>query len=346
MKLNRSTDPEAERRIDPWRSAMLRGDFEAAWRISDQVLRARIARGGTCFHWPRHLQYVWRGEPLEGRRVLVRCYHGLGDTLQFARFFRPLRSIAAHVRVWAQPELLGILPSAGGIDHIAPLHDGAVDAEFDVDIELMEIPHALRVTLATLPREVPYLSLRRMRRDLFAERRPNDEAFNVGLVWQSGEWDDRRSVPLRALTPLAAIPGIRLYSLQRGSAQGQAALLGASDISNADVEVTAGRMQAIDLIVAPDTMVAHLAGALGLPVFTLLHADCDWRWMTDRSDSPWYPTMRLFRQPRPGDWAPAIAQAAAAVAEAAEAKTRARRSLRDSACGNELTIPAFGQRRD
>lgn len=325
---------------------MIRGDFEAAWRISDQVLRARIVRGETCFHWPRHFQYVWRGEPLEGRRVLVRCYHGLGDTLQFARFFRPLRSIAGHVQVWAQPELLGILQSADGIDGLLPLHDGAVDAEFDADIELMELPHALRVTSATLPRAVPYLSLRRMRGDAFAERRPSDEAFNVGLVWRSGEWDDRRSVPLRALAPLAAIPGVRLYSLQRGSAQGQAAVLRASDVSDADVEVAATRMQALDLILAPDTMIAHLAGALGLPVFTLLHADCDWRWMTERSDSPWYPTMRLFRQPRLGDWAPAIEQAAAAIVQAAEAKTRARRSLRNSARGNELTIPAFGQRRD
>ncbi len=325
---------------------MLRGDFEAAWRISDQVLRTRLAAGETCFQRPRHLQYVWRGEPLEGRRVVVRCYHGLGDTLQFARFFRPLRRIAAHVQVWVQPELMGILQSAGGVDRLLALHDGAIDAEFDVDIELMEIPHALRVTLETLPCAIPYLRPRGLRRALLAERPSSDEAFNIGLVWRSGDWDDRRSIPLRAFEPLAAIPGIRLYSLQRGSAQGEAALLGASDISDADVDVAAARMLALDLIIAPDTMMAHLAGALGLPAFTLLHADCDWRWMRNRSDSPWYPTMRLFRQERAGDWAPVVDEAAAAAAEAAEAKARASRRPRDSGRGNELTIPAFGQRRD
>lgn len=337
---------EARRIIDPWRQAMMQGDFEAAWRISDQALRTRVASGKTWRNWPRHLQPVWRGEPLEGRRVLVRCYHGLGDTLQFARFFRPLRMIAAHVQAWAQPELLGILESAGGIDALLPLHDGIVDARFDVDIELMEIPHALRVTLQTLPRAVPYLWPRRLRRALFAERRAADEGFNIGLVWQTGDWDDRRSIPLRALTPLAALRGVRLYSLQRGSAQGQGALLGASDISDADVEVAATRMLALDLILSPDTMIAHLAGTLGLPVFTLLHADCDWRWMSGRSDSPWYPTMRLFRQGRPGDWDPVIEAVAAAVSAAAEAKARTRRALRDSRIGNELTIPAFGHRRD
>jgi hypothetical protein len=283
---------------DPWVAAMRRGDFARAWHVADTVLQRRLAAGETCRHWPRHMQYVWTGVPLTDQRVLVRCYHGLGDTIQFARLAAPLRRIAAEVTLWAQPALLPLVATAAGVDRALPLHDGTPDCDYDVDIEIMELPHALRLSAASLPRTVPYLFPAPKNDPTL----PADSHLNVGMVWAAGDWDPRRSVPVALLHRLTHIPGIRLYALQRGRAREQAAALAAIDISCDDVETTATRMRRLDLIISVDTMAAHLAGALGLPVWTLLHADCDWRWMEGRADSVWYPTMRLFRQPCPGAW--------------------------------------------
>jgi hypothetical protein len=123
-----------------WKVSMQRGAFEAAWGISDAVLRARA--GVPCGHWPRHLQYIWDGTPLAGKRVLVRCYHGLGDTIQFIRYVPLIKEIAREVMVWAQPALLPLLRTLRGIDLLLPLHDGTPDVEYDVDVESMELPKA------------------------------------------------------------------------------------------------------------------------------------------------------------------------------------------------------------
>src|SRR5215204_5076865 len=138
-------------------AAMRHGDFARAWEISDAILRHRRAEGQTCSHWPRHLQFVWTGAPLAGKRVLIRCYHGLGDTIQFIRFAAPLRAIARDVAVWVQPSLLSLTATAPGVDRVLPLHDGSPDSPYDVDIEVMELPHALRADVHSIPREVPYL---------------------------------------------------------------------------------------------------------------------------------------------------------------------------------------------
>ena len=284
---------------------MRRGNFAKAWRISDAVLEQRRQTGQTCWDWPRHLQFVWTGGSLRNKRVLVRCYHGLGDTLQFVRFVAPLRAIAREVTLWAQPELIALIATARGVDRVLPLHDGVVEAEFDVDIEIMELPHALRLRpsqgakvpyLTTKPAPVPQpRGLRRKR---------------VGLVWRSGDWDPRRSLPTRLAAELTKTDGVAFYSLQRGPARRAVRLLDATDVSSAQVTVTASRMLALDLVITVDTMTAHLAGALGVPVWTLLGSDCDWRWMQDRPTSPWYPTMRLFRQHRAGGWEEVIAEVA------------------------------------
>src|SRR5436309_15813666 len=141
---------------DPWIRAMQSGNFARAWEVSDAYLRARLAAGRPPHTGPRHLQHIWDGRPLADKRVLVRCYHGLGDTIQFIRFAAPLREIAREVLVWAQPSLLPLLATAAGIDRALPLHDGIVEAEYDADIESMELPYALRTTLDSLPKRVPY----------------------------------------------------------------------------------------------------------------------------------------------------------------------------------------------
>jgi hypothetical protein len=301
---------------DAWLGHMRRGAWADAWAVSDAVIRAR--GGAPCWHLPRHEQWVWDGRPLAGRRVLVRCYHGLGDTLMFARFVPPLRRTAAEVTLWAQPALLPLLATMRGVGPLAPLHDGTPDVAFDADVEVMELAHVARATPATLPPPPGF--------DVAPAPRARDGRLAVGLVWESGDWDRAtRSIPLPLLAPLARVPGVALHVLQRGPAL---AALAAGDppfgagapvtVSGSDDVLEAARaVRALDLVVTIDSFPAHLAGALGVPVWTLLPHAADWRWMDGRDDSPWYPTMRLFRQPRPGDWPAAVARVADGLARLA-----------------------------
>jgi hypothetical protein len=291
---------------DQWMRHMRRGDWEAAWQISDNMLRARA--GKPCWHLPRHLQYVWDGRQLAGQRVLVRCYHGLGDTVQFARFAPLLAQTAAKVIFWAQPRLLPLLQTVRGIDCVLPLHDGTPDVEYDVDVEIMELPHALRVTPATLPSTVPYIHVEPC-------PRKSPERMTAGIVWASGDWDECRSVPLTLMQELIRLPEISWQIFQRGPALAQwqrDADRPPAELPQVDTILDeACAMRTLDLMICVDTLSAHLAGALGVPTWTLLHAQPDWRWMDTQEETPWYPTMRLFRQEQSDDWVPVIARVAA-----------------------------------
>jgi len=288
---------------------MRRGGFTAAWAISDEVLRRRIESGQRCWDWPRHLQYVWRGEALRDKRVLVRCYHGLGDTIQFIRFAAPLRRLARHTVFWVQPELLELVKAAPGVDRAIPLHEGAPEVAYDVDIEIMELPHALRIATQTLGRGIPYLFA-----GFAGEAGIASSRKRVGLIWRAGTWNPSRSIPIELVMPARAAAGVDLFSLQLDADCAEIAALGATDWRSADVCLLAARLMALDLVITVDTMVAHLAGALGRPVWTLLPADCDWRWMERRSDSPWYPSMLLFRQRHAGRWQDVLDDVIAALA--------------------------------
>ena len=277
--------------MDPWWEAMRQGDFAAAWAISDAVLAARRAAPMLYPLPPRHLQSVWDGRALEGKRVLVRCYHGLGDTVQFVRLLPMLRERTAHIALWAQPALLDLLRGVGGVDRLEPLHDAEPDIERDTDVELMELPHILRLSPERIPRRVPYLHVDGPR---LPRQRPR-----IGLAWRAGEWNPLRSIDEAALLPLSDIHGVDWGSLQYGAASLPWPM---ASMACADLCEQARRMLALDLVISVDTLFAHLAGALGLQVWTLLPTPCDWRWMSAGNDSPWYPTMRLFRQSRPGDW--------------------------------------------
>lgn len=270
-------------------ASMRRGAWEQAWRLSD------AAPGPRDWTLPRHLQRVWDGSPLAGRRVLVRCYHGLGDTIQFIRLVAPLQAIARDVTVWAQPALIPLLATMRDAPRLLPLHDGTPGADCDADIELMELAHALRVTPATLPACVPYLHPP-------APPPRRDGARHVGLAWRAGDWDPRRSLPFALLRRAIEAAGVTPHILQRGPGLAECppsfGLHGGGD----DALETATRMRGLDLVVSVDSFPAHLAGALGVPVLLLLAEPADWRWMEGREDSPWYPTMRLLRQRRPGDW--------------------------------------------
>jgi hypothetical protein len=276
-------------------AAMRRGDFLGAWDVSDRVLEQHVLNG-ACFDWPRHEQWVWDGRALAGKRVLVRCYHGLGDTIMFARYLPALASVASQVLVWAQPALIPLLATMQAPIEFLPLHDGTPEADFDVDVEIMELPHALRCSPRDLPSRVPYFSVP-------AAERPA-EGLCVGLVAHAGDWDMRRDVPRDLIRSLREVPGVAAFNLQL-----QEPIDGVPDLSTSDVVRLAARVQAMHVVISVDTMVAHLAGALGVETWTLLRYEADWRWMMDRDDSPWYPSMRLLRQPRPDAWEPVVESA-------------------------------------
>jgi hypothetical protein len=306
-----------------WMSHMLCGDFESAWRCADRDLETRRCTGITGRDWPRHMRPVWDGRTLAGAQVLVRCHHGLGDTIQFARYLPLLAEIAASVQLEAQPELLPLL---AGLPGIGRLHALAADQDrpvaafgCDAETDVTELPHALRTTLETVPAAVPYLRPESSRAGEASRRLAElREGLAVGLVWAAGEWKPERSIALARLAPLSDIPGITLVNLQRGPEYGR---WRASSIAPTMVELfdtdsvadAAATIAALDLVVTVDTMVAHLAGAMAVPVWVMLHYAADWRWLLARGDSPWYPTMRLFRQLRPGEWDPVIAEVAGAL---------------------------------
>jgi len=227
--------------------------------------------------------------------VLVHCYHGLGDTIHFARFLPMLARTASDVVVWAQPELVELLRTMPDVRAVLPLHDGAPDVERDVDIESMELAHALRIVPSDLADNVPYFHVP-------AADRPSTR-YSAGVLLTAGGWSAQRSMPRVALGALE--DSVDWFSLELG-----APLAGMREFSTPYVVVLASRLQSLDLVITVDTMLAHLAGALGVPTWTLLPHDADWRWQVRRADTDtlWYPTMRLFRQPRPGDWA-SVAQA-------------------------------------
>jgi hypothetical protein len=288
---------------DAWMACMRRGDFARAWDISDRVLESR--RKTSCWHLPRHEQYIWDGTPFDDRDVLVRCYHGLGDTLQFARYLPALRARARRVALWVQAPLIPLVGTIEPAVALAPLHDGDPGTPHDIDVEIMELPYAFRTTLDTLPRAVPYIHVERA-------RLPAATGPRVGLVWRAGDWAEHRSIPFARLAPLVALP-VSWYVLQGWPGLAERPAGFGVVAGEHDLHELACVMRALDLVITVDSLAAHLAGALGVPVWTLLHAGCDWRWMVDRDDSPWYPTMRLFRQRREGDWDDVVARVARAL---------------------------------
>ena len=303
--------------IDPWMEAMLRGDFPVAWKISDGLITRRQNR-----RMPRHEQSIWNGTPVAGKRVLVRCYHGLGDTIQFIRYAALLKRVAAEVIVCVQPSLIPLLRSVAGIDQLLPLHEGEPDVAYDVDVELNELPYVFRTTLENIPADVPYLHA------AISPLPAAEGTIRVGLIWQSGEWNPSRSIPFPLLRPLAKLPGIQWHILQRHAHSagwnGDFGVLSGGNNPLDDARI----MRALDLVISVDTMTAHLAGALGRQTWTLLPFKPDWRWMNDRDDSPWYPTMHLFRQQRERDWNEVIEEVARELTKAVALSRRQSAAVR------------------
>ncbi|MFL6416434.1 MAG: glycosyltransferase family 9 protein [Bryobacteraceae bacterium] len=279
-----------------WTCHMLRGHFERAWSESDAIER----RGRPDPH------RFWNGEPFQNQHVMVRCLHGLGDTIQFIRFVPLIRPEAASVTVEAQPGLKTLLAQAGVADHVITW--GETEPYWNQQVEINELPKIFRVTETSIPTS-PYLSVARRRKPHFRAR---SSGLKVGLVWRASVYNPLRSLRLEQLAPLFRVSGVSFYSLQAGPAceelRACTGLVENLSEHAADVLETAENMSGMDLVITVDTMTAHLAGALGVRTWTLLPFACDWRWMANRSDTPWYQCMRLFRQDSRCDWAPVIRQ--------------------------------------
>ncbi len=279
-----------------WHCWMLLGRFDDAWRESGRI----NARGVSD---PNRL---WDELPFTGKRVIIRCLHGYGDAIQFLRYARLVRADAKRVIVETHPEMVSLLRGIAGVDEVITWADGIPAPEWDQQIEVMELPRAFLTTVETIPAEIPYLYVcadrqARSRAVLGTRRKPR-----VGLLWSSSDWNPARSMRLSDLLPILELPFFSFYSFQRGAARNELReiRLPIHDTAGHSPEIadTAADLMHMDLLITVDTMVAHLAGALRKAVWVLLPHAADWRWMLDRDDTPWYPTMRLFRQTAPGDW--------------------------------------------
>jgi hypothetical protein len=287
---------------EDWSAAMRRGDWEQAWRATDRIEHPRRLQQRQPGFVRRPEQLRWDGTPTAGRVVLVRCEHGLGDTLQFLRFVPRLAARQVHLMV--QPPLVELLRGAPGLGDVRNYWTDDPLPTHEVDTEVMELAYALRATLESLPPPYPHLAGQLPRtHDLHL---PQQDKLRVGLLWAASDWDGSRSVPLPALRPLFALEEVQFFSLQQGEAAADP-LLERVDIERlsprtADIRRAAVAMQQMDLVISIDGMPAHLAATLGRPTWVLLKHEADWRWMDGRQDTPWYPTLRLFRQRREGDW--------------------------------------------
>jgi Flp pilus assembly protein TadD len=281
---------------------LLQGHFEKGWAEYEWRLR--------CQPFERHRLALpgarpWQGEALAGRTLLVRQEQGAGDTIQFIRFVPQLVAQGAHVVVEAAPSLARLLnASLPGVAVVGP--DEPTTADFYVN--LLSVPGRLGVTLASIPATAPYLKIVPAAAKALAPALCAKSGRRVGIVWSGNPAhanDRNRSCPPDVLDPLLSVPGCEWFSLQKGGAPMPASWAGrVIDLGSSfgDFADTAAAIDALDLIITVDTSVAHLAGALGKPVWILLPFAPDWRWLLGRDDSPWYPTARLFRQPSIGDW--------------------------------------------
>ncbi len=266
-------------------------------------------------------QPKWDGSDLQGKTLLLHAEQGLGDTIQFIRYSAIAAQTGGRVILTCHKPLMRLLSTLPGIAHITPM--GTPLPPFDVYVPLLSLPGILGTTLETVPATVPYLHSP----DPTWQLPPapvTQPRLKVGLVWSGGnlyKHNQSRSFTLSTLEPLLQVPNIAFYSLQKGIPQIEITNLGWQeklvDLSDrlTDMAETAAAIAQLDLVITVDTSVAHLAGALGKPVWVLLAQVPDWRWLQERTDSPWYPTMRLFRQQQAGDWQGVIQAAIAALSE-------------------------------
>ena len=294
---------------------LLTGHFAEGWREYEWRLRYPEYGAGAA-GVPR-----WDGAPLGGRTILLDAEQGYGDTIQFLRYAPLVAQRGGKVIVRCAPELLGLFKGTSGVREVVAR--GAPVPAFDVHCPLPSLPLVLGTVPENIPAQVPYIHAEPGHAAQWRARLADGAAmYRVGLVWSSQSKHrtaPAKSLPLAVLAPLAGIPGVRFYSLQKGEAAREAqrppAAMQLEDLSGElrDFSDTAAVVANLDLVISVDTAVAHLAGAMGRPAWTLLKFAPDWRWLLVREDCPWYPGMRLFRQKAPAAWHAVIEEVARAL---------------------------------
>jgi Tfp pilus assembly protein PilF len=288
-------------------SLFLKGQFKAGW--PEYQWRLKLGDVRVLHQAPQ-----WDGSPLAGRTLLLETEQGMGDAIQFVRYAALVKEQFGGRNLLAcEPPLVPLLKTAPGIDQVISQKEPR--PPFDAWSPLLSLPGVFRRGTAEFPANVPYLSAEPGRVERWRERLANVPGFKIGIVWQGNRAqrsDHKRSFPLAALAPLAKVAGVRLISLQKGEGADQigscselrvVSLGDDFDASGGAFLDSAAVMQSLDLVISADTSIAHLAGALAVPVWVALGYVPDWRWTMTGERTPWYPTMRLFRQSAPGDWA-------------------------------------------
>ena len=293
---------------------LAQGDMAAGWPEYEWRWQTpEMATARRSFATPQ-----WRGEPAEGRTLLIHAEQGFGDTIQFCRYAGLAAARGWRVVLEVQPPLVRLLRSLTGVDQVVAR--GGELPPFDFHCPMLSLPLAVGTTVATIPGDTPYLHADAAQVAVWRTRAASlpTPGVRVGLAWAGNPRrespalaavDRRRSIAPERLAPLLALPGVHFFSLQKDgpAAPGGLPLTDAMN-DMTDFADTAALIASLDLVISVDTAVAHLAAALGRPVWLLDRFDPCWRWLTGRRDSPWYPTLRLYRQPHPGDWDSVIAE--------------------------------------
>ncbi len=320
-----------------------RGWEEYEWRLKQRSVPPRLVP-----------QPMWDGAALPNGTILLYAEQGMGDTIQAVRYARLVKERVGTVLLECPAALRGLLAGCPGIDGVVD-PDAAVPA-VDVQLPLMSLPRIFATRPDTIPGHVPYVFTEAALRERWPRELSSGgegRTLRVGIVWQGNPklpGDMYRSVKLAQFAPLAAVPGVELYSLQKGTGAEQlAALAGQFAVTDLagqiapDFRDTAAAIENLDLVISVDTSVAHLTGALGRPVWVLLPYYPDWRWRRQGEESPWYPSARLFRQRRRGDWAEVFERVAAALAEKAQ-RPRVRKIMVEVEPAEWAALMALGDR--
>jgi hypothetical protein len=296
------------------------GDFREGW----QQYEYRWKKKGVAWQPRDFRQPVWRGEKdLHGKTVFLGAEQGLGDTIQFMRYAPLVAALGAKVILGVQRPLKEVALSVPGVSLV--LSDGEALPDFDLHCPLLSLPLGFETDLTTIPANIPYVWPYQERMEKWRRRLPQNGRMRVGIVWAGNSVhlnDQNRSVPLARFATVLSVPGLDFVSVQKEVSAAQAAILDEHGVVQLGQEFedfadTAAVVAMLDLLVAVDTSVAHIAGAMGKAVALLVPFSPDWRWLLDRTDSPWYPTMRLFRQTAIGDWGTPLEQVRKELADVA-----------------------------
>ncbi len=310
------TPEYAEARLNRAAALLLKGEWRQGWRDYEWRFKCKNA----VRVYPHSLQGLrWNGSPFGGERLLVHCEQGLGDVIQFCRYLPMVKALGGAVILEAQRQLVPLLQTMPAIDEIVVFDPQVPPAtRYSRYVPLMSLPLLMKTTLDKVPATIPYLQADGGRMAAWRSRLA-EGGLRVGVVWSGSDTDPRRSCQLADWHGWWGHRGIRFFSLQKGPAAEQLqGLSNAQPMDHLGAELsdfgdTAAVIAHMDLIITVDTSVAHLAGAMGKPVWVLLPLVPDWRWLLNRSDSPWYPTARLFRQRQRNDWSQAIDDVASAL---------------------------------